>query len=167
MILFAGVYAAAQEEDLPDISDTPQNVPVENIPVEKVQAPAVKKPTPAQQRQAVRNRVQPKPEPPKQQNENRIQSLLPVTEGNFKYGRIPGITLPQTPSMGDISYAPEEPKKEIVQTTENEAENENSLFPFKISSDLMKVLILLLILAIFVFYRVNSKKRRRRKYFKY
>ncbi|MCL2025618.1 MAG: hypothetical protein FWG92_02305 [Leptospirales bacterium] len=171
LLLFAGAYAAAQDADLPDISDAPQNVivediPVENIPAEKVQAPTPQKKAPAPQKQAVRNRAQPaqpKPEPPKQQDENRMQSLLPVTEGNFKYSRIPGITLPQTPSMGDISYVPEEPKNEIVNT----AEDEKSLFPFKINNDLMKVLILLLILAIFIFYRVNSKKRRRRKYFKY
>ena len=149
LFFFIGAYAAAQETNSQDTAGSPQNASVENAQT--------------QQKQDAKKKTQPKAEAPKQKTENRLQSLLPVTEGNFKYSRIPEITLPQPAQMGDISNASEEPQKESVRI----AEDEKKPFLFGIGSDLTKVLILLFILAIFVFYRVNSKKSRRRKYFKY
>ena len=148
LFLFAGAYTAAQETDLQNSPDEPQNAAVEDVQT--------------QQKQDPKKKAEPKAEPPKQKTENSIQTLLPVKEGNFKYSRIPGITLPQTAPMGDILHVPEEQKKEIVRATEDEEQP----FFFKINADLIKVLLLFLILAIFIFYRVNSKKRRR-KYFKH
>jgi len=151
LFLFVGAYAAAQETDVQDTLDAPQSVSVEETKVPQKQEP--------------KKKAQPKAEAPKQKSENKIQSLLPVTGDSFKYNRIPGITLPQTTPMGEVSYIPEEPKgpkEETVSLTENEKPS----FFLKAGNDLIKALILLLILAIFILYRVKSKKRLRRKYFK-
>jgi len=147
LFLFAGAYAAAQERDLQDISDLPQNVSTDDITTPQKQEP--------------KKKVQPKAEEPKQKNDGGVQSLLPITEGNFKYSRIPEITLPKTPA-GDISHVPEELKKEAAHA---EKDKKTSFFS-GIRNDLIKVLVLLLIMAVFIFYRVNSGKRRNRKYFK-
>ena len=149
MFFFAGVSTPAQETDSQNIPDTSQDAPVENV----------KTPPPKQE---PKKKAQPKAEASKQKTESKIQSLLPVTEGNFKYIRIPGIKLPQNAPMGDISHASEELQKEPVRIVEDEKKP----FLWGAGSDLIKVLILLLILAIFVFYRINSKKNRRHRYYK-
>ena len=149
LFLFAGAYVVAQETDSQSIPDTPQNAAVKNVP--------------AAQKQDAKKKAQPKAAAPKQKVEDRIQSLLPVAEGNFKYGRIPEITLPQAAQGGDISYVPEDTQKETAVM----AEDKKPPFYLRAGSDLPKVIILLLILGIFILYRVNSKKGRRRKQFKH
>jgi hypothetical protein len=147
--------------------DVPQgDEPVQKEPVQREEAPV----KPAQQKKPAQKQVQ--SDKKQEQGGAPADTLLSITDGNFKYSRIPGITLPKQPvaAADDIVRIPDESVNEQrtapAEPRDGEPKSGFAGMSRETVNNIVKVLILLLIAAIFILYRVNSGRRNRRRFFK-